>query len=406
MALEPSKSKPCVLHVIPSLGAGGAERQLLTDLSNPILHKGFRHIVAVADVDDLDPGDPRNYFAEKLKSQGIQIICLAQPGSSNIFQCIFALRRILREQNIDLVHTNLYWANIAGRIAGKLCAVPTITTFHSSDYHWAKAQKNWTGRLKTHFLRWLDGMTSRHCLTHSVAVSETVSKHIQHHLGLKPESITVIYNTFAFEQITPTCDDPRSKIFDILGLTKDNRLVLNVGRIYFPKAHVELVRTIAELVKIRPEVHLAIVGAQVDASYVAEVRRTITELGIGANVHLLEPRHDIPDFLAAADVFGFPSKLEGLPLALAEAMAAGLPCVVSDIGPNLELVRDGVTGLVVPVDDIQALAGAILKILDDKDLAKRMGEQAKIYAYENFHPDRKAESMVRLYEDILNGRSS
>lgn len=406
MESSPSDRRPCILHVLPTLGSGGAERQLLTYLSNPTMRDRFRHIVAVTDVANVDPGDRRNHFAAAFEGLGIEIVCLNRPGSSRVPGCIRAIRRVIRERGVDLVHTQLLWANVAGRIAARLCGVPVITSFQNTDYDPVKPVLTPAVRHKMPLIRWLDGLTSRHCLTHSVAVSETVSQHIQHHLGLKPESITVVYNTFAFEQVVPRCADPRGKVFEVLGLSKDDRLVLAVGRLLNQKSHVELVKAMAEVVRQRPEAHLAIVGSQVDAAYVAMVRRTIAELGIGANVQLLEPRHDIPDFLAAADVFGFPSKHEGLPLALAEAMAAGLPCVVSDIGPNRELVRDGVNGLVVPVDDIQALAGAILRILDDRDLAKRMGEQAKIYAYENFHPDRMAESMVRLYEDILNGRSS
>lgn len=406
MKSSPSDRKPCILHVLPTLGSGGAERQLLTYLSNAAMRERFRHLVAVTDVANVDPGDPRNHFAAAFTALGIEIICLDRPGSRHVPGCILALRRLIRERGVDLVHTQLLWANVAGRIAARLCGVPVITSFQNTDYDPVKPVLSPVVKQKMPVIRWVDAVTSRRCLTHSVAVSETVSQHIQHHLGLKPESITVIFNTFSFDQVTPTCSDPRGKVFDILGLSKGDRLVLAVGRLLNQKSHVELVKAMADVVRKRPEAHLAIVGSQVDEAYVALVRKTIEELGLGANVQLLQPRHDIPDFLAAADVFAFPSKYEGLGIALVEAIACGTPSVCSDIPVLNEVIQHGVTGLVVPVDDIRALAGAILRILDDRDLAKRMGEQAKIYAYENFHPDRKAESMVRLYEDILKGTSS
>lgn len=395
-------NRPQILHVIPTLASGGAERQLLTYLSNAEMRNRFRHAIVLTDVSNYDIDDPLLHYADIAEKLGIEVICLGLPGKFRLPACIAALRRIIRERKVDLVHTQLFWANVAGRIAGRLCGVPVITSFQNTDYEPERIKSFGMGRPKASAMRWIDAVTSRCCLTHSVAVSESVSTHIQHYLGLKPESITVIFNTFSVEQVTPTCDAPRSKVFDIVGLAPGDRLVLAVGRVLDQKAHDDLVRAIAEISRNRDDVHLVIIGSQVEHNYVAKVLRTIEELRIGAKVHLLEPRHDIPDFLAAADVFGFPSKYEGLPLALTEAMAAGVPCVVSDIGPNRELVQHDVNGLIIPVGDVQALARAIVQILDDRHLAERLGGQAKIYVHENFHPDRKAEAMVCLYEDVLS----
>ncbi|MBI1325977.1 glycosyltransferase [bacterium] len=393
---------PLILHVIPTLASGGAERQLLTYLSNAQMRERFRHLIVLTDVSHYDIHDPLLHYADIAENLGIEIICLGRPGKFHLPGCIAALRRIIRERKVDLVHTQLFWSNVAGRIAARLCGIPAITSFQNTDYEPARIRSFGMDRSKARAMRWIDAVTSRFCLTHSVAVSESVSSHIQHYLGLKPETITVIFNTFSVEQVTPTSEDPRSKVFDIVGLAPGDRLVLAVGRVLDQKAHVDLVHAIADISRSRDDVHLVIVGSQVEQTYVAKVRETIEEREIGARVHLLEPRHDIPDFLAAADVFGFPSKYEGLPLALTEAMAAGVPCVVSDIGPNLELVQHEVNGLVIPVGDVQALTRAIVQILDDQHLAERLGGQAKIYVYENFHPDRKAESMVCLYEDVLS----
>jgi len=402
MDSSPSGHKPCILHVLPTLASGGAERQLLTYLSNPALTDRFRHIVVMTDPVSLAPSDPRNHFTGSIQALGIEVLCINRPGSRNVAGCIRELRRIIRERHVDLVHTHLLWANIAGRIAARTCGVPVISTFHSTHYHPAIVGTSVFDRLKTRVIRWLDRFTSRHCLAQSVAVSETVSRHIQEYLGTKPESITVIHNTFAVDQVTPTCDDPRGKVFGILGLPPESRLVLAIGRAIPLKGHVELIKAMAELFGKRDGVYLAIVGTQMDKPYFAEVCETIDKLGVGAKVRLIEPRRDIADFLAAAEVFAFPSKVEGLGIALIEALACGKPSVCSDIEVLREVVRHEETGLVVPVGDTGALADAILRLLDDGNLANKLGERGRIHVYEHFHPDRKAEEVAKLYIDILN----
>lgn len=395
-------SKPCILHVFPTLGSGGAERQLLTVLSNPAMRASYRHIVALTEVAKLDPGNPKNHYAREFEKRGIEIVGLDRAGKLQLPACIRAIRRLIRERKVDLVHTQLLWSNIAGRIAGRLGGVPVVSSFQSTDYASAYFDAPLAVRLKLSVIRRLDGLTARHCQTHSVAVSESVSRHVQANLGLKPESITVIYNTFSLDQVTPTCDDPRGKVFGILGLPNESRLVLTVGRLGALKGHIELVRAMTDVFRKHDDVHLAIVGSRVIKPFYEKLCQMIDELGVASKVHLIEPRHDIADFLAAADVFAFPTKLEGFSLALMEAMAADLPCVVSDIAPNLEVVRHEETGLVVPVGDVGALAGAILRLLEDRDLAQRLGRAAKEFTHEKFRPDRWADALSQLYDDLLH----
>jgi glycosyltransferase involved in cell wall biosynthesis len=394
---------PHILHVIPNLSSGGAERLLLTYLSDDAIRAGFRHTVAMTEIADIRSNDQGNFHVPAFEALGIEVVGLGRPGSRNVGGCIRDLRRLIRERGVDLVHTHLLWANIAGRIAARLSRVPAITTFHNPDYDPEAMNNTQGGQRKQGVIRRLDALTARTCLTRSIAVSDYIARHIQDRLGIRPEAIVVIHNPFDRSRIAPAHADPRAAIFAELGLKPTDRLVLNVGRASYQKALVELTDAFAEIAASHPDTHLALVGPKVEPDYTRRLRETVARHGLESRVHLIPPRSDIADFLAAADVFAFPSKFEGLGIALAEAMAAGAPCVASDIGPIPELIRHEVNGLIVPVDDRAALAGAIVRLLDDRALARRLGDQARLDIRAGFDSKDKAALMLAAYMDVLKG---
>jgi glycosyltransferase involved in cell wall biosynthesis len=112
-------------------------------------------------------------------------------------------------------------------------------------------------------------------------------------------------------------------------------------------------------------------------------------------------RKDIAEILACCDIGILPSLAEGLPNALLEYMAAGLPAVVGNVGGNVELVKDGVTGLLVPPRDSAALSAAILKLLLDSNLASRIANQAREFVERNFSFERMVQQVEDLYEEML-----
>ena len=126
--------KPVILHVIQTLGSGGAERLLVTYLSQPQLKDAFDHIVVLTDIDDPRAPGKGTFLVETIEQQGIEVIGLGSPGPRHFFQCIKRLKQIIKNRKIQLVHSHLIWSNIAGRIAGKIANVPVISSFHNSDY--------------------------------------------------------------------------------------------------------------------------------------------------------------------------------------------------------------------------------------------------------------------------------
>ncbi len=401
MESRPGERKPHILHVIPTLASGGAERLLLTNLSNATIRERFRHTIALTDIRDLNRKIDGTFLAGAFRDLDIELISLNRPGSKKLVGCIRALRRVIREKGVDLVHTHLGWANTAGQIAGRSMGKPVVTTFHSTAYSNEAREAFRVPRPKHSMLRRIDGFVTRQCMDQGIAVSRCVARHVAEYLYVDHGRIRVIHNPVDLKHIESHQADPRGYVRGLLGLPESARIVIEIARVLVSKGYMDLIQAFRSVATAHPDTHLVILGNQADAVFVRELRNRISELGLESRVHLVPPRLDVGDFLAASDVFAFPSKYEGLGNVLLEAMCWGLPCVCSDIEPFREIVRDGENGLMVPVGDIEALSAAILRILEDKHLAERLGTQAKIDIHKYFHPDRKLEELIDLYDHLL-----
>jgi len=128
------------------------------------------------------------------------------------------------------------------------------------------------------------------------------------------------------------------------------------------------------------------------------MRKEAHEKGLSDNVHFLGERQDIADILTQLDIFVLCSRSEGLSITLLEAMAAGLPIVATAVGGNPDLITDGINGILVPSGDNRALAGAMLKILDDKHMARSLGEAAKRSYESRYTLDKMVERYIELFE--------
>lgn len=359
----------------------------------------------MTDVADTHAPVSENFLVKALEEQGVRVIGLGLPGSSNLFKAARALCRLIRRENISLIHTHLLWANVAGRLAGWWTGVPVISSFHNSEYDPQVIVPGRTKYWKQDLLRRLDGWTTRNFAAKSVAVSQYVSRHIQEFLGVKPADIEVIYNPIDPRQIQARSDDVRRKVFQELGLGPEESLILFVGRVTHQKGVVELVEAFSQVAEAHPGVHLAIMGDKnANAAYAREVCDCIARHGLERRIHMTGARRDVADWLAAADLFAFPTKYEGMGIALAEAMAAGLACVSTDVGPIPELIRHEQNGLLAPLGDVNALAAAIKRLLDDPALRQKLAAQARTDILKQLDVTDKSEEMTKLYRDIISVR--
>jgi len=217
--------------------------------------------------------------------------------------------------------------------------------------------------------------------------------------GFTGNRITVIENGIDVDRYGPATDIKALKIQ--LGLDPSRRYIVHVARHHPVKDQPMLIRGFAQASAHLPKVDLILVG---DGPLRGDLETLAQELGIANRVHFVGIRQNVPDWLRAADVFALTSVSEAASLTLLEAMATGLPVVVTDVGGNPEIVRHEREGLLVPRGDAVACAAAFRQLFDEPDLADELGQAARERVHEYYRLDRTIASYYRLYQQLA-GRS-
>ena len=172
------------------------------------------------------------------------------------------------------------------------------------------------------------------------------------------------------------------------------------------KGHVDLIAALKQIADRLPQPWLLLCAGR-DGGSLAEISRAIEEFGLALNICLLGERRDVPLLLAASDIGVLPAtRNEDFSNAILESMAAGLPMVVTNVGGNAEAVCDGETGIVVPPQDRDDLAAAILALASDPDLRRKMAMRAKAKVAKKFSLEASVESYIAVYEKYLADRTT
>lgn len=186
----------------------------------------------------------------------------------------------------------------------------------------------------------------------------------------------------------------------MLGLADDEEVLVSVGRQEFQKGQRHLLEAFARIARQRPRAKLLLVGRSGNAS--ADLARLRTELGLENRACFLGHRDDVPEVLAGADLFVFPSLYEGQGGALVEAMALGLPIVATRIPSTREVVEEEENALLVPIESPGQLASAIDHLLEDPVRRTAFGERSMVIFHERFTLQRSAERMIELYRSLVH----
>ena len=381
-----------VLHLIETLGSGGAERLLHTNLRHFYADEIESRVVTV-----FSRGD---YWKAQIADLGVEVKSLECSKFSDIFSGVSRLRRELKGDMPDVIHTHLWTANVIGRIAGRLSGVPVISSIHNPEYE-PEASTGMSSK-KLFAARQIDKWTARFGCTRMIAVSNYVRESAHQRIGFRLDKIDVVYNPIDTAEPDPNFDK-RSLLAEI-GLPTDAGLILSVGRVAPQKGLIYAIRAMKIVAEKMPNVHLVHIGATDNSDYLKAVQTEIEQSGISRNVHMIGERRNVADFLQAADIFVFPSLFEGLGIALAEAMAAGLPCVASDIRPLDEFVTSGENGVLVPPQNAQAIAEAVIDLLSSPEKSKRMGAAARETALAMFRPEPAAKRLTEIYRQVVRDK--
>ena len=341
-----------IAHLIETDGPGGAERMLVS-LANELQGRGYPCVVFTS-------ACVERWLEKELASFGIPIeyVSLPKPFSRRFAH---ELAAAFRRYRVALAHSHEFTMAFYGAWASRLAGVPHVITMHGRRYY---AEK-WRRRFA---MRWAVGASAA-----VTAVSHPLAEAMQRDLWLRRGRVTVIPNGIRSRKASA------NGIRRELGVGPSDRLLLAVGNLYPVKGHGDLLTALSYLAPRHPAVHLAIAGR---GELAETLNREANARRIGDRVHLLGLRNDVAELLASADAFVLPSRSEGLPLALLEAMFAGLPIVATRVGEVPAALADGGAGLLVEPGRPDELAKAIERILSDSELARALGTRARERAAE------------------------
>ncbi|MCA9501013.1 MAG: glycosyltransferase [Nitrospira sp.] len=378
-----------ILFVIDSLGTGGAELDLaeklphLRNLGVVIIVVSFRH--------------RQEGVQTALQGQGFDVRILPDMG---LIRRTAALRQIIRNEQPDLIQTVLFHADIAGRLAAIGTSARVVSRLVNTDYDLVRLKDPKINILRFRLARFIDGWTARHLTHHIYANSNVVKTAAISHLGIPSEKITVIKEARDAARLGKPSIQRRNRARSSLGLDEGQRVIVTIGRQDFQKGQRYLLEAMAMLVSKHPNLVLLVAGRSGDVS--GELESLRHRLGLQNRVHFLGHREDVPEILAAADLFAFPSFYEGLPGAVIEAMALGLPIVASDIDPVRETVEVGQNAILVKPASPVELASAIEDILMDRQKAHVLGARSREIYEKRFTLEQSLGRLMEFYRQVVS----
>jgi glycosyltransferase involved in cell wall biosynthesis len=374
--------------VINGLGTGGAERSLAEMLPH-FLEADIQPIIAAF-------YRRREGVERELLEQGVDVrFVLTQSLPSRVR----ALRRIIAAERPHLIHTTLFEADLSGRLAAVRSKSPVLSSLVNTSYNPIRLKDPNVRAIKLWGAKLIDGWTARHLTTHFHAITYAVKEAAMEALGLPAERITVIERGRDSARLGRPSQGRRRRARAQLGLGEKDQVLVNVGRQEYQKGQRYLLEAMGQLVSYHPRLVLLVVGRKGHAS--PELARIHQQIGLGDKVRFLGHRDDVPEVLAAADLFVFPSLYEGLGCAVIEAMALGLPIVASDLPVLREVVQEGHNALLVEPASSSNIAQGIDTLLKERSLASDFGRRGREIFEERFTIERITSRMVELYARII-----
>jgi glycosyltransferase involved in cell wall biosynthesis len=358
-SVSPSPRRIGVLHLIHTMAYGGVETAVLNWIRALDRERFDVHLACFA-----NPGGTEQPFVDAAERLGIPVARLPWHRGKPVLRAARGLNALVAERQIDIVHAHNCYADVV-TVAGQWLsgrAYRTITTAYVwFDYdHW---KRNLIQSVDVWAMRRFDCVTA-HCENTRL---ETLKR------GFDEREVRTLicgFETHRAEVDAQTRAQRRAE----LGAGEGRTVLINVARFYPEKAQVFLLECFARLRQQRPELLLWLAGV---GPLEAEIRAAAERLQLGDSVRFLGFVPDLPPLLALADIQVHPAHIEGVPLAICEGMAAGLPIVASEVGGLPEILDGGRNGVLVPGLDLDRFAAAVLGLVDDRARARALGAQAR-----------------------------
>ncbi|MFQ5685358.1 MAG: glycosyltransferase [Candidatus Scalindua sp.] len=373
-----------ILYIIDNLEFGGGER-VFAQIIDRLCRKRYKSMVACL---------PTGTFIERIKGTGTQVIPV---DMSNRFNpgVILQLAELIKKKKVDIVHSQGARADFFAGMAAVLARAPIVVSTVPMPVEGFNI--NPTRKL----IYKIFNRFSERFVDRFIVVSDALRKVIIEGHKVDPQKVVTIYNGIETDEYCMADEKivrRRMGFRSNSGLGEDIPIIAIIGRLVWQKGFEYFIEAIPDVLKEFKEARFLIVG---DGPLENKLKLASKKLKIDNKTSFTGFRRDIKEILAAIDIFVMPSLLEGLPMILLEAMAMKKPIVATDIEGIMEILENGVSGLLVPARETKALAEAIINMLAHKDESLQMGIAARRVVEERFGVDVMVRKVVEVYEELL-----
>jgi glycosyltransferase involved in cell wall biosynthesis len=380
-----------VLQLIEDFGLVGGAEKLVVDILTNLDRTSFEPHVAIVGpkiIPDLCSGT------------GAKVHKIEEQGRLN-WAVIKELNRIIRDNDIHVIHSHLIKMNTLNGVASRWCGRPGVGSVHGVLAH----ETSFRSKMYAKLAGWLSAKT--------VVVSESLGRHYINTYHVNPSKIVTVYNGFDATRLIPPSEARLAEFRKTYGCPKGRRVICAIGNIAEVKGYRYLIEAVALIARTHPDIMLLIAGNDAgrddSGKFLSQpgsareqlgLTKLADDLGVSDKVVFLGEFREIALLFAVSEAYVCSSLHEGFSLTTVEAMAAGLPVIVSDCGGPTEIVTNGVDGVIVPIADASAIATATLKIFGDTGTAHRMGEAGKANAYAHFSMEKFVQAHESLYRQL------
>lgn len=365
-----------VAHVTFDMRIGGAEQVIYNLIQNTNQSQ--------YDLSVLCLEQPIGPFGIKLLEKGYDVVSFNRKPGFDV-SLISQIHNYISNQNIDVLHCHQYTPYIYGLFASFFTRVNIIFTEHGRFYP-----------DKRSFKRVLLNPVLNIFTDYVTAISSATRNALIEFENFPRKKVNIIYNGIDGSLYMSSAD---KSLRESLGISQKDYVLGSVARLDTIKNHKMMIKALVKVRKVYSDTYLIIVGDGPEREY---LKSFASRLGLSSNVIFTGFKDDIHNYMKVFDVFLLTSFSEGTAMTLLEAMVSGIPCIVTDVGGNPEIVNDGETGFIVPNDDEKSLAEKVLVLCRDKALQKNMGLAGRKRFEEKFTVDKMVSAYEDIYEEITN----
>jgi len=362
------------LHIDGERTWRGGEQQVLY-LTTGLKARGHEAVVA------CQPGSP---MAERARAAGLEVAEVGMRGEAD-FRAVLALRRLLRRGGFDIVHMHTSHAHALGCAAAALARRGRTVVSRRVDFGVAT--------------NLISGFKYRHGVDRFIAISQAVRQALVDG-GVAPDKVAVVHSGIDLSRFDGVTAGGLREEFAV---PADARVVGNVAAMADHKGQRYLLAAMPRVLAAEPRARLFVVG---DGELRGALEAQTRELALGEAVTFAGFRTDVPQWLALFDVFVMSSHLEGLCTSVLDALAMRRPVVATAAGGLPEIIRHEATGLLVPPKEPGPLADAILRLLRDRELGRRLAEAGRRHVEQEFSAESMVEGTLRVYHEVMDEGAS